>query len=142
MERYGSYAPFLCVKADESYAKLGIKGTGKDLGSRALLEKAPALYWYPSEVDVSIRPGWFYHAEQDNQVKSLAHLTDIYFKSVGYNSVLLLNIPPDRRGLIHENDANRIKELASYVKKHLPTIRWKRGMLHGQPKPVSRKCIN
>ena len=73
--------------------------------------------WVPAECDVSIRPGWFYHAEQDNQVKSLAHLTDIYFKSVGYNSVLLLNIPPDRRGLIHENDANRIKELASYVKK-------------------------
>ena len=109
--------PHSYAGADESYAKLGIKGTGKDLGSRALLEKAPALYWYPSEVDVSIRPGWFYHAEQDNQVKSLAHLTDIYFKSVGYNSVLLLNIPPDRRGLIHENDANRIKELASYVKK-------------------------
>ena len=104
--------PHSYAGADESYAKLGIKGTGKDLGSRALLEKAPTLYWYPSEVDVSIRPGWFYHAEQDNQVKSLAHLTDIYFKSVGYNSVLLLNIPPDRRGLIHENDANRSKELA------------------------------
>ncbi len=98
--------------ADE-VIKLGIKGKSKDLGSRELWRAE--LFWYPSEVDVSIRPGWFYHAEQDNQVKSLAHLADIYFKSVGYNSVLLLNIPPDKRGLIHENDAKRINW--SYVYK-------------------------
>jgi alpha-L-fucosidase len=60
---------------------------------------------------VSIRPGWFYHANQDDKVKSLAHLLDIYYKSVGRNSVLLLNVPPDRRGLIHENDAKRLREL-------------------------------
>ena len=68
-------------------------------------------------MDVSVRPGWFYHAAQDKQVKSLAHLVDIYFKSVGYNSVLLLNIPPDKRGLIHENDVQRLKELSGYLKK-------------------------
>ena len=50
-------------------------------------------------------------------MKSLAHLVDIYFKSVGYNSVLLLNIPPDKRGLIHENDVQRLKELSGYLKK-------------------------
>lgn len=109
--------PGIYARSAENNKRLGVFSKAADLGSRKMLEKATELFWYPSEVDVSIRLGWFYHAEQDNQVKSLAHLTDIYFKSVGYNSVLLLNIPPDRRGLIHENDANRIKELASYVKK-------------------------
>lgn len=69
------------------------------------------LVWWPAECDVSIRPGWFYHASQDDKVKSLRHLVDIYYKSVGRNSVLLLNIPPDRRGLIHENDHRRLVEL-------------------------------
>ena len=69
------------------------------------------LIWYPAECDVSIRPGWFYHASQDDRVKSLEHLLDIYYKSAGRNSVLLLNIPPDRRGLFHENDVQRLKEL-------------------------------
>ena len=58
------------------------------------------LVWHPAECDVSIRPGWFYHPSEDDKVKSLATLADIYFKSVGRNSVLLLNIPPDRRGRI------------------------------------------
>ena len=68
-------------------------------------------------MDVSIRPGWFYHAEEDTKVKSLKHLSDIYFQSVGYNSVLLLNIPPDRRGLIHEADVKRLKDFAAYRKR-------------------------
>ena len=83
--------------------------TLKDLGSRSKIKKAKALAWYPSEVDVSIRPGWFYHERQDAQVKSPEKLLDIYFSSVGRNSVLLLNIPPDRRGLIHENDTKTLQ---------------------------------
>ena len=94
---------------------LRITGMSKDLGSRELLAKAQEVFWYPSEVDVSIRPGWFYHSYQDTQVRSLENLVDIYYKSVGRNSVLLLNIPPDTRGLIHEIDAARIKELKSYI---------------------------
>lgn len=94
---------------------LRIKGKSKDLGSRELLAKAQEVFWYPSEVDVSIRPGWFYHPHQDTQVRSLENLVDIYYKSVGRNSVLLLNIPPDTRGLIHETDAARIKELKKYI---------------------------
>ena len=107
-------APGIYNRADSVNTALGIGSTSKDLGSREVLAKANELFWYPSEVDVSIRPGWFYHADQDNQVKSLKHLMDIYCQSVGYNSVLLLNIPPDRRGLIHENDVKRLKEFADY----------------------------
>lgn len=96
---------------------LGIGATTKDLGSRKIIDKASQLFWYPAEVDVSIRPGWFYHKSQDNQVKSLAKLIDIYFSSVGRNAVLLLNIPPDTRGLIHENDVARLKEFRAYLDK-------------------------
>ena len=68
------------------------------------------LVWYPSECDVSIRPGWFYHSSEDQQLKSAEQLIDIYFKSVGRNSNLLLNIPPDQNGLISEFDRSRLKE--------------------------------
>ena len=61
--------------------------------------------WIPAECDVSIRPGWFYHANEDDKVKNGEQLFDLYLKSVGRGSNLLLNIPPDRRGLIHENDS-------------------------------------
>lgn len=106
---------------------LGISSTSKDLGSRDMLAKANHLYWFPSEVDVSIRPGWFYHKEEDSKVKSLKHLMDIYFQSVGYNSVLLLNIPPDRRGLISDADVNRLKEFAAYRKQIFADNRVKGG---------------
>lgn len=95
--------------------RLGLKPKAKDLGSREKVAQAKRVFWYPSEVDVSIRPGWFYHAEQDAQVKSLARLVDIYFQSVGYNSVLLLNVPPDKRGLLSESDVNRLKEFGDYI---------------------------
>ncbi len=63
--------------------------------------------YIPSECDVSIRPGWFYHAEQDGKVKSVSRLNRLWFESVGRNSMMLLNFPPDRRGLVHETDAAR-----------------------------------
>jgi alpha-L-fucosidase len=66
--------------------------------------------WIPAECDVSIRPGWFYHANEDNKVKSGQQIFDLYLKSVGRGANLLLNIPPDRRGLIHENDSASLME--------------------------------
>lgn len=80
-----------------------------DLGSREKLAGSAGLVWYPSEVDVSIRPGWFYHSNQDSLVKSPEELVDIYYSSVGRNSLLLLNVPPEQRGLIHENDVASLK---------------------------------
>ena len=73
-------------------------------------------HWIPTETDVSIRPGWYYHKEQDSMVKSLNKLIDIYFNSVGLNSSLLLNIPVDRRGLIHENDSLKLNQLGKFIK--------------------------
>jgi alpha-L-fucosidase len=82
--------------------------TAPDLGSRGKLTGAYSLSWYPSETDVSIRPGWFYHASQDTQVKSPSKLVDIYYSSVGRNSVLLLNVPPDTRGRISDSDVKSL----------------------------------
>ena len=64
----------------------------------------PGTDWIPAECDVSIRPGWFYHASEDRRVKTPGQLVDLYFKSVGRGATLMLNVPPDRRGQIHEND--------------------------------------
>src|SRR5579871_4891827 len=72
---------------------------------------ADGNYWVPAECDVSIRPGWFYHANEDDRVKTVAQLEDIYYRSVGENASMLLNLPVDRRGLVHETDAERIREL-------------------------------
>ena len=66
--------------------------------------------WVPGEADVSIRPGWFYSTSTDDKVKSVAQLMDIYYGSVGHNANLLLNVPPDRRGLIHPVDSARLME--------------------------------
>lgn len=69
--------------------------------------------WIPAECDVSIRPGWFYHAEEDGKLKSVAQLMDIYYGSVGRNANLLLNIGVDRRGLVNEHDIARLMEFRS-----------------------------
>lgn len=71
--------------------------------------------WIIGQCDVSIRPGWFYHANQDSLVKSPQEILDIYYKSVGRNGVLLLNLPPQPNGLIHETDVANLKEFKRII---------------------------
>jgi alpha-L-fucosidase len=73
--------------------------------------------WIIGQCDVSIRPGWFYHESQDSLVKSPPELVDIYYKSVGRNGVLLLNLPPDKRGLIHEKDVANLRAFRQIIDK-------------------------
>ncbi len=98
-----------------------IDDTDEDHGSREILQKADKILWRAAEVDTSIRPGWFYHKNEDRRVRSLKKLTDIYFRSVGGNCTLLLNIPPDKNGLFHENDIKRLEELGEVIKNSFST---------------------
>lgn len=93
-----------------------------DLGSREFLSHFDSFMWYPAEVDVSIRPGWFYHKEQDGLLRSLDNLLKIYYTSVGGNSLLLLNVPPNRQGLFADRDVARLKELGDHLSKHMRPI--------------------
>ncbi len=65
-------------------------------------------HWLPAEADVSIRPGWFYHANEDSKVKTVPELLKLYYASVGRGCNLILNLPPDRRGQINDNDAKAL----------------------------------
>lgn len=87
-----------------------------DLGSRQVLADEMDLIWYPAEVNTSIRPGWFYHKKEDRKVRSLEELRNIYLRSVGGNATFLLNITPDRRGLIPEGDVATLKAFGDFVR--------------------------
>jgi alpha-L-fucosidase len=84
-------------------------GMWNDAVQKMLQNGDPAgTVWRPGESDVSIRPGWFYHPAEDDKVKTVQQLTDLYFLSVGRNSKLLLNVPPTRAGLLHTTDVARL----------------------------------
>ncbi|GGF66762.1 alpha-L-fucosidase [Paenibacillus albidus] len=87
-----------------------------DLGSREVIGTLDQLVWYPAEVNTSIRPGWFYHASEDTQVKTLDELLGIYYGAVGGNANFLLNLPPDTRGRIHEQDALRLRQFGCVLR--------------------------
>ncbi len=72
-------------------------------------------YWMPAECDVSIRPGWFWHPAENNKVKTPQQLLDLYFDSVGRGASFLLNVPPDRRGLIYETDAANLRAFGKII---------------------------
>ncbi len=99
--------------------------------------------WKPSETDVSVRPGWYYHASEDHKLHSLAKLMDIYYNSVGRNSLLLLNIPPNKEGLIAPNDSLRLVQWRKLYKKELSCnlLNKKMNIASGDSKKL-RKCMD
>ena len=97
----------------ETFAPVGERGGPAAPGDVRTAESNTgtrnASQWLPPECDVSIRPGWFWHAKQNDKVKTPGQLLELYFKSVGRGASLLLNIPPDQRGLLHENDVSSLE---------------------------------
>jgi alpha-L-fucosidase len=87
-------------------------------------------HWLPAECDVSIRPGWFWHERENSRVKTPDQLVDLYFKSVGRGASFLLNVPPDRRGLLHEAD---VASLAAFGE-------WRRKTFTG-PRPAAFNVV-
>lgn len=92
-----------------------INPTALDLGSRKAIKKCNKLIWYPAEVDVSLRKGWFYHPEEDYSVKPLSKLMEIYYNSVGSNANFLLNISPTTEGKIHEKDMETLLSMGAQL---------------------------
>lgn len=88
-----------------------------DMGSREFLANFDEFIWYPAEVDVSIRLGWFYHPLQRFTLKSLNHLMKIYYNSAGNNALMLLNIPPNKNGLLAKSDVRRLRQMGKWIKK-------------------------
>lgn len=90
----------------------GAEGIEKRLNSG---ERDGAI-WRPAECDVSIRPGWFWHESQNDKVKTPRQLLDLYFVSVGRGASFLLNVPPDRRGRLHENDVQSLQGFGALLR--------------------------
>ncbi len=104
-------------QSDEAeFRQRKIKAQDRDLGSREVLQNERELVWYPAEVNTSIRPGWFYHPEEDGRGKSVEELFNVYLHSVGGNATFLLNIPPTPAGLFHPTDVKRLKELGERIR--------------------------
>jgi alpha-L-fucosidase len=99
------------IAGDPCWATLNAAGRYPGGSDKSLTTgERPGTDWIPAECDVSIRPGWFYHAAEDARVKTPAQILDIYYASVGRGACLNLNLPPDRRGRINEHDIQSLRE--------------------------------
>lgn len=103
-------------QADDGEFSRLVRSDEEDLGSRkALADYDGPLAWYPSEVNTSTRPGWFYHENEDAQVRTPEELFDIWASAVGGNATFLLNVPPTPRGLIADADVKALAGLGKLV---------------------------
>lgn len=100
----------------EEFRNRPLDRTQTDLGSRECLRLEKRLAYCPAETDVSIRPGWFYHKEEDCRVRSFENLKEIYLSSVGGNTTLLLNLPPMKNGQLHPTDMHNVKRLGEFIR--------------------------
>jgi alpha-L-fucosidase len=100
------------IAGDPCWSTLSPDGMSPGLAEMEVLNQGmrEGSAWLPAECDVSIRPGWFYHAHEDAQVKTPEYLLDLYTRSVGRGASLLINLPPDRRGRIFEADALALRQ--------------------------------
>jgi len=100
------------IAGETSWATLNVNDFVPGRADQARLNRGDrqGANWAPAECDVSIRPGWFYHAQEDTKVRTAQNLVDTYYASVGRGASLLLNLPPDRRGKINENDQRSLHE--------------------------------
>ncbi|MEJ8306189.1 alpha-L-fucosidase [Saccharibacillus sacchari] len=103
-------------QADDGEFSRSFNSMEEDLGSRQAIAAYDGEWiWYPAEVNTSIRPGWFYHREEDKQVRSGEELFEIYLNAVGGNATFLLNVPPDAQGRIAEPDRVALKDLGQKI---------------------------
>ena len=109
------------IAGDPSWATLNRDDFAPGEADEARLNRGdrPGTHWLPAECDVSIRPGWFYHASEDGKVKTPRELLDLYYQSVGRGASFLLNVPPDRRGRLHENDERSLRGFEAAPRRHL-----------------------
>ena len=105
------------VAGDPCFATVNLSSLENEISAELNSGDPDGEYFIPAEVDVSIRPAWKYFAEEDYEVRSPANILNLWFNSVGRNSHLLLNFPPDRRGLIHENDVAAAMEFKKLLDK-------------------------
>ncbi|WP_028551519.1 alpha-L-fucosidase [Paenibacillus sp. UNC451MF] len=98
-------------KVDDADFAKRINSREEDIGSRDVLAQVDDVIWYPAEVNTSIRPNWFYDSVEDDKVRTVEQLVELYEKTVGGNAAFLLNLPPDKRGRIHEKDVKNMLEL-------------------------------
>jgi alpha-L-fucosidase len=106
--------PTYTPKGREDINKPGLGQTRYEEGQYGTRD---GKFWIPAECDVSIRPGWFYHETENNRVRSVANLVNLYFKSVGHGASMLLNIPPSRRGTVHPTDSLTLAQMGRYLQR-------------------------